>query len=333
MKKRIYEILEKAQKSIKKGIQAITTFSKKNPWKTVSLSSLIVGVFALAFGIHYGKRTATKKEVKNIVQRIVHDEGEKTRTVLHSFIDGFAENISSGEPLKGKMEEADALFHEKKYEESYAQYDKINKKALSAGKEKLFVLSLIGKGISVAKQKDYQRAIGILKNAEDCEDFLDDKAKAKLYYNLGMCNEILKNSDLAIEYSNKTLNLAPRRFIHSVYLLRGFAYADKREYERAIRDFDKVIELNPKDFDAYLHRGITYTAKREYKRAIQDLDKAIELKPKDALGYYFRGELYDDKGEYERAIQDYDRAIELNPRDFVVYFSKAVTCDKIKKHR
>jgi tetratricopeptide (TPR) repeat protein len=61
-----------------------------------------------------------------------------------------------------------------------------------------------------------------------------------------------------------------------------------------------------------------------YDKAITDYSRAIELNPRDAKAYYNRGNAYDNKGQYDKAITDYSRAIELNPRDAVAYYNRAI---------
>src|SRR5215204_1440714 len=64
---------------------------------------------------------------------------------------------------------------------------------------------------------------------------------------------------------------------------RGVEYADtKRDYDEAIREYTKAIELNPQFAEAYYNRGIAYSDKKEYDAAIQDYTKAIELNPRFA---------------------------------------------------
>lgn len=49
--------------------------------------------------------------------------------------------------------------------------------------------------------------------------------------------------------------------------------------------------------EAYCSRGIAYAKRREYDRAMADYDKAIDLDPKNAKALYQRGYVYDIKGE------------------------------------
>lgn len=48
--------------------------------------------------------------------------------------------------------------------------------------------------------------------------------------------------------------------------LRGNTYSDLGEYEKALDDYDKAIELDPKYVKAYSNRGNAYKAMDEYER-------------------------------------------------------------------
>ena len=47
------------------------------------------------------------------------------------------------------------------------------------------------------------------------------------------------------------------------------------------------------------------------RQAIKDFDRVIQLEPKNAFNYNSRGGYYYDLGDYRKAIKDYDRAIQL----------------------
>ncbi len=61
--------------------------------------------------------------------------------------------------------------------------------------------------------------------------------------------------------------------------------------------------------------GNAHYAKKDYDRAIADYDEAIQLKPQYAAALVWRGNAYVAKDQYDRAIADYDQAIQLNPKD------------------
>src|SRR5262245_20685756 len=65
------------------------------------------------------------------------------------------------------------------------------------------------------------------------------------------------------------------------YYKRGVAYQDKHEHDRAIADFNKAIEIDPKRNDAYVHRARAYEGLERRAAAIADYRRALALDPKD----------------------------------------------------
>jgi len=61
------------------------------------------------------------------------------------------------------------------------------------------------------------------------------------------------------------------------YYNRGKTYASKGQYDQAISDFNKAIEIDPGFATAYNNRGIAYFYKREYDKAWEDVRKAQGL--------------------------------------------------------
>jgi len=70
-----------------------------------------------------------------------------------------------------------------------------------------------------------------------------------------------------------------------LYNNRGAAYGEKGQYDQAISEFNKAIEINTRYSKAYNNRGIVYRRKGQYDRAISDFNKAIEINPLDAEAY------------------------------------------------
>jgi tetratricopeptide (TPR) repeat protein len=105
---------------------------------------------------------------------------------------------------------------------------------------------------------------------------------------------------------------------------RGNAYSDKGELDRAIRDYDQAIRLNPQYALAFNNRGNAYNKKGEPDRAIQDFDEAIRLNPQSALAFYNRGNAHRNKHDLDRAIRDYDQAIRLDPQYAEAFGNRAI---------
>ena len=109
-----------------------------------------------------------------------------------------------------------------------------------------------------------------------------------------------------------------------VYLLSGEVHRARCEFDWAIEDYNKVIDMNPDNVEAYYNRGVTYHHKGNYDRAIEDYTKTIQLKPDYANAYYNRGLSFDNKGASARAIEDFTRVIQLDPNDAGAYFNRGL---------
>jgi tetratricopeptide (TPR) repeat protein len=113
---------------------------------------------------------------------------------------------------------------------------------------------------------------------------------------------------------------------------RGATYNKLGKYNEAIVDFNKAIEINPNLDLAYGNRGTTYYILGKYNEAIVDLNKEIELNPKDAIVYNNRGAAYSFLGKYNEAIVDFNKAIELNPNLDLAYSTRGAAYYALGKY-
>jgi len=110
-----------------------------------------------------------------------------------------------------------------------------------------------------------------------------------------------------------------------IHIFRGVAHHEKGQWDEAIADYNKAIEINPKYPEAYSNRGVAYDNKGQYDKAISDYTKAIEINPRLVEAYSNRGLAYDNKGQHDEAISDYTKAIEINPRYAEAYNNRGFT--------
>lgn len=104
-------------------------------------------------------------------------------------------------------------------------------------------------------------------------------------------------------------------FDYAYYQNKANAFFVTGDYNGAILNYNKALELNPKDTITYLSRGLTYYNTKFYDLAVNDFTKAIELAPKDSMSFFKRGDSYEKMGNVEKAVADYKTAIELDPEN------------------
>lgn len=148
------------------------------------------------------------------------------------------------------------------------------------------------------------------------------KDRSVEFYNLGSAHLQNNEYEQAISNYTKAIEMAPN--MAKAYYNRGNAYIAQGLFDKAVLDYTKAIAINPGFTEAYYDRGLNYAMKGEYDRAIQDYNKVIEMAPKMAKAYYNRGNAYITQGRYDQAILDYTKAIEINPRLGSAYHNRAL---------
>ena len=137
--------------------------------------------------------------------------------------------------------------------------------------------------------------------------------KARAYVQRGIAYGKKGEYDQAIADFAKALELEPNNV--SAYLNRGIAYIEKNDHDQAIADFTKDLELEPNNMFAYRNRGLAYIYKCDHGKAIEDFTKILDEQHHDdteAAGtYLFRGFAYIIKSDYDKAIADYTKALEF----------------------
>lgn len=121
---------------------------------------------------------------------------------------------------------------------------------------------------------------------------LNEEAPSKL--NLSLIKETAKGKkDAVLPGLNEGLNLR------------------KLEFEMVMRDYDKVLELDPGFVYAYFNRANVHCIQKDYKSALTDLDKAIALDSEFAEAYFNRGLVYIYLGQTAKGIADLSKSGEL----------------------
>lgn len=124
--------------------------------------------------------------------------------------------------------------------------------------------------------------------------------------------------DRAIELYNQLLALDVAPGVASIALRnRGNVYREQKDRERALRDYDQAIRLNPANAGAYINRGSILAERGDHDSAVKDYDEAIRFRPKFAEAYYNRALSLREAERGDAALRDFETAIRLK-RDFAL---------------
>jgi len=88
------------------------------------------------------------------------------------------------------------------------------------------------------------------------------------------------------------------------------------ELDEAKSIIDHALAVAPNSPAPHFARGVFfYWGFRQYENALDEFNRALELQPNNALARQFCGWVYRRRGEWERSLADAQRAQELDPRD------------------
>ncbi len=125
---------------------------------------------------------------------------------------------------------------------------------------------------------------------------------------------------------NNVLSIYPD--ISSALVLRGCAYNDKEEYEKALADFNHSIELDSKNGLAYFNRGVSKSKLGDFTGALKDYETADKLKieKRHLFNFYVSwGGALANTGKINEAMQLFDKAIALDSLNASVYNNRGIT--------
>ena len=96
-----------------------------------------------------------------------------------------------------------------------------------------------------------------------------------------------------------------------------------RQYEKALADFTKAIDLNPKLAEAWYNRGRAHSDLGQLDKAITDFSRAIELAPMLVEAWHNRAAAYLNLHQLDKAVVDYAEALRLDAKNVEVLNSLA----------
>jgi tetratricopeptide (TPR) repeat protein len=114
-----------------------------------------------------------------------------------------------------------------------------------------------------------------------------------------------------------------------IQFISGLVSYNAKHYDYAISRFSDALNEGQWNDDlisqsaVFFYRGNSYYSKQEYEYAVADLSRAIQINPKLSMAYNNRGAAYSALNEYERAFNDFSVAIQLDS-NILAYHNRAI---------
>ncbi|MBW2484129.1 MAG: tetratricopeptide repeat protein [Deltaproteobacteria bacterium] len=122
---------------------------------------------------------------------------------------------------------------------------------------------------------------------------------AKVYRSMGLMDEAAAIYQGLLEINED----------HDTLLMLGTLYAQNKEYDKAQKILNRLIQLEGDSYMAHYSLARLYRELQYYEKAAASYEKALELNWFERLAYEV-AEFYEERREFDKAIEVYNRIIE-----------------------
>lgn len=163
------------------------------------------------------------------------------------------------------------------------------------------------RGLLYFQLGDYEKSL-----ADNTEAIRVRPTHAQAYHNRGTAKRHLGDIEGALQDFARSIELEnPERVLSHECI--GRIFLKKRDMDKAISHFSEAIQLGTAFAGTYASRGYAYAELKQYELAIMDYQEAIRRNPDLADAHYDLAEVYRDIGDEDKAAEHAKRAQELDP--------------------
>lgn len=137
---------------------------------------------------------------------------------------------------------------------------------------------------------------------------------------LGMVYRGTQRLDASIEQFTKALFKHPD--VGMLWLERGATYIDLKNYELAIADLRKAIELDEEIVSAWRYLAIAFEKTNCLDEALAACDRLIEMEDVNARNLGLRALILDRLGLAQEALRNYDEALKRSPTNPEIRYNR-----------
>ena len=194
---------------------------------------------------------------------------------------------------------ANIEYKSKKYDKAIKLYEKI----IKVTPQKASAHANLG--FAYGELKKYKQS------AEHYEKAIRNGIKdPQIHYNLAYTYEKLgKKRESVAEYEKSAVK---RPTIDVLNILAEY-YVSEKQYDKAIKAYRKMIELEPRKAAGYANMAYVYGLKNNVDKEIEYYKMSLRYDPEDSQVYLNLGEAYEKEEMYEEALKAYKNAYGLNP--------------------
>jgi tetratricopeptide (TPR) repeat protein len=143
------------------------------------------------------------------------------------------------------------------------------------------------------------------------ENFVAQMKAGDMYAQIG-------RFDKAIEFYAKGVNLNPQNA--PAHIVLANAYFDTQKFEDAEKFYARALEIDPKNVNARTDLGATFVERSspDYERAILEFKRALETDPKSGPALYYLAIAHSRKGDRVEAEKTLAELVKNDPQSELV---------------
>ncbi|MCU0390759.1 MAG: tetratricopeptide repeat protein [Thermoflexibacter sp.] len=143
------------------------------------------------------------------------------------------------------------------------------------------------------------------------------KKQISIFIMLLLCTYVAHSQSQQYETNVKALmyfdNLLQVAKTGDLYMDRGLGYFYIGDYENAIKDFEKAIQLGINKPEVYYFKALAKENAGLYKESLSDFDKAIQIGKPNYFHFMHRGYARYKLSMYAQAVEDFTKASTMSP--------------------
>lgn len=177
--------------------------------------------------------------------------------------------------------------------------------------------ALLLAALSFNRAGDWKNSITIFDDVIEKQQ-TKGKCKAALsspYTQVGIAYRGLKKADKALTNFSKAVECDPKDA--SALANRGNIFFDRNQNQEALADYNKALAIDPNNKTALSSSGAIYARTGQTAIATERLNKAIKLHPNFPGAYRNRGTMHLVNQDYANAIPDFQKFLSLRPNDVI----------------
>jgi len=137
-----------------------------------------------------------------------------------------------------------------------------------------------------------------------------DPSYFEAYMQLGLLHN-RSRPQLALQYYNNALDIRPGS--KEALYAKARLLQDLKRYEEAKKIYREMVRIDAQDEQIFYNLGYLYYEQDSLEKAERNFNIAIGLNPAFDFAYYARGVVRESRGNPAGAVSDYQNALRINP--------------------